>query len=140
MSYHYSYEEHHDYIYLTENLELERQEGHRILTVFLYLNNVEAGGGTAFTHLDITVMPEVGKLLLWPSVLDGSPKEIDWRTEHEAEIVLKGQKYGANLWFHTKPYQLAYKDQVCQDDDEEDDDDDETENDDDIILDTVKED
>jgi hypothetical protein len=112
----HSYEAHHDYIFLDDSPEDEQQEGHRILTAFLYLNEVEAGGGTTFTDLNITVIPELGKLLLWPSVLDDEPKEIDWRTEHEAEAVSSGRKYGANLWFHTKPYQLAYSDEVCKDD------------------------
>lgn len=32
--------------------------GHRILTFFLYLNDVEEGGETRFTHLDISVKPK----------------------------------------------------------------------------------
>lgn len=34
----------------------ERQQGVRTLTVFLYLNDVEEGGGTEFPTLGITVM------------------------------------------------------------------------------------
>jgi prolyl 4-hydroxylase len=43
------YGQHHDYI----PFHLERREGPRILTVFLYLNNVPAGGGTRFPLLDL---------------------------------------------------------------------------------------
>lgn len=44
----------------------ERSQGVRILTVFLYLNDVEEGGGTRFTDLDITVAPKTGRVLIWP--------------------------------------------------------------------------
>eukprot|EP00542_Grammatophora_oceanica_P002539 CAMPEP_0194069488 /NCGR_PEP_ID=MMETSP0009_2-20130614/87666_1 /TAXON_ID=210454 /ORGANISM="Grammatophora oceanica, Strain CCMP 410" /LENGTH=421 /DNA_ID=CAMNT_0038722679 /DNA_START=46 /DNA_END=1311 /DNA_ORIENTATION=- len=61
------YRTHHDYI----AHHLNRQEGARIITVFLYLNDVEAGGGTEFPLLDkLTVMPKKGKALIWPSVLN----------------------------------------------------------------------
>ena len=43
------YEPHHDYI----PLHRERFPGVRILTVFLYLNNVEEGGGTDFPRLGL---------------------------------------------------------------------------------------
>jgi hypothetical protein len=73
-----------------------RQQGVRILTVYLYLNDVEAGGGTNFDQLDITVMPKRGRALLWPSVLDRAPSDKDGRTTHQALPVEAGVKYGAN--------------------------------------------
>lgn len=53
------------------------------MTVYLYLNDVEAGGGTKFNGLNITVMPKRGRALFWPSVLNDSPNEKDSRTNHE---------------------------------------------------------
>jgi prolyl 4-hydroxylase len=85
---------HHDYI--AHNID--RQQGVRILTVFLYLNDVEAGGGTHFNRLNITVMPKQGRALLWPSVLNHRPHDKDPRTFHEALPVEAGVKYGANAW------------------------------------------
>jgi prolyl 4-hydroxylase len=88
------YERHHDYI----PFHRDRAQGVRILTVFLYLNDVEDGGGTHFSDLDVTVQPKAGRALLWPSVRDDDPDRIDHRTYHEALPVGKGIKYGANAW------------------------------------------
>jgi prolyl 4-hydroxylase len=94
------YKQHHDYIHF----QVDRQTGVRILTVFLYLNDVEAGGGTNFPFLNITVMPKKGRALLWPSVLDTDPNAKDHRTDHQALPVEKGIKYGANAWLHQRDF------------------------------------
>ena len=98
------YQQHHDYI----PHHLERSEGVRILTVFLYLNDVTAGGGTNFPLLDITVMPKRGRALIWPSVLNDAPNGPDHRTEHQALPVEEGVKYGANAWLHQKNFKEAF--------------------------------
>jgi hypothetical protein len=108
-----SYKRHHDF--LQYHQEEAQQYGDRILTVFLYLNDVEEGGATSFPELNLTVVPKAGRALIWPNVLDSSPAEIDWDTEHVAKKVIKGEKYGANVWFHLKPFRLAYtRYQCCQ--------------------------
>jgi prolyl 4-hydroxylase len=105
------YNSHHDYI----GLDRKRPQGVRILTVFLYLNDVEEGGGTNFPKLKnkdvedddrkgITVLPKVGRAVIWPSVLDVDPHRKDHRTEHQALPVIKGIKYGANAWVHQKDF------------------------------------
>ena len=94
------YQTHHDYIHF----QVDRQTGVRLLTVFLYLNDVEAGGGTDFPRLGITVMPKKGRALVWPSVLDVDPNQKDIRTEHQALPVEKGIKYGANAWLHQRDF------------------------------------
>ena len=83
--------------------------GVRILTLFIYLNDVEEGGGTHFPLLGITVEPKMGNALLWPSVLDQSPESKDGRTDHEALPVLKGLKYGANAWIHSRNFKKAFE-------------------------------
>jgi prolyl 4-hydroxylase len=91
------YKVHHDYI----GAEQGSAQGVRILTVFLYLSDVEEGGGTNFPYLDnLTVQPKRGRALLWPSVLDDDPHAYDDRTFHQALPVLAGLKYGANALFH----------------------------------------
>lgn len=98
------YRRHHDYI----PFHNFRSQGVRILTVFVYLNDVTEGGGTRFTDLDITVEPRQGRALLWPSVLNDSPSAIDKRTHHEALPVIKGEKYGANGWYHERDFKTPY--------------------------------
>ena len=100
------YKVHHDYIEAHAPLP----SGPRILTMFLYLNDVEEGGGTRFPELapnakPLTVDPKKGKALLWPSVLDDDPKEMDEWTMHEALPVVKGKKYAANAWLHLRDEQ-----------------------------------
>eukprot|EP00980_Cylindrotheca_fusiformis_P010140 scaffold2253_cov119-Cylindrotheca_fusiformis.AAC.15 len=103
------YKVHHDYIDFHKN----RQQGVRILTVYLYLNDVEEGGGTNFNKLNITVMPRRGRALLWPSVLNSDPNAQDYRTTHQALPVEKGVKYGANAWFHMNDFKTPNREH-CQ--------------------------
>jgi len=94
------YQTHHDYI----EHHLERQHGVRTLTVFLYLSDVEEGGGTEFPNYDLVVTPKRGKAVIWPSVLNEDPNEKDGRTEHGALPVIKGIKYAANAWVHQRDF------------------------------------
>lgn len=96
-----SYVIHHDYV----AHHITKQGGVRILTVFLYLNDVAAGGGTNFDQYDITVTPKRGRVLLWPSVLDDTPDIKDDRTTHQALPVENGIKFAANAWFHMRDFQ-----------------------------------
>jgi len=99
---HYDY--HHDYI----DIDKWRRVGVRILTVYFYLNDVEAGGETAFPELDLAVTPKKGRAVLWPSVDNDNPHERDWRTAHQALPVQKGIKYGANYWFHQRQFRVDF--------------------------------
>lgn len=65
------------------------------------------GGGTRFPLLDITVQPKKGNAVLWPSVVDEDIEKKDFRTDHEALPVVKGIKFGANAWIHTRNYREA---------------------------------
>ena len=94
--------DHHDYILHNR----DRQQGVRILTAYFYLNDVQKGGGTKFTDLDITVMPKRGRVLFWPSVLNDKPHEKDGRTNHQALPVEAGVKFGANGWFHQYDFKV----------------------------------
>jgi prolyl 4-hydroxylase len=95
------YKTHNDYI----PHERGRIQGVRILTFFLYLNDVEEGGGTNFPELNLTVQPKRGRAVIWPSVLDAYPHQADPRTNHQALPVIRGLKYGANAWLHQRDIQ-----------------------------------
>eukprot|EP00978_Attheya_sp_CCMP212_P015037 scaffold38670_cov50-Attheya_sp.AAC.3 len=90
------YDQHHDYI----DSDDEHPVGHRMLTFFLYLSDVEEGGETYFNKLKVKSPPRKGKALLWPSVLNSDPSAKDHRTDHQALPVIKGKKYAANAWLH----------------------------------------
>lgn len=94
------YQRHSDYI----PHHTGRQCGVRTLTFYIYLNDVEEGGGTAFPAVQKTVMPKRGRAVLWPSVLDENPNQVDPRTEHTALKVEQGVKYGANAWIHMRDF------------------------------------
>uniref|UniRef100_A0A7S2P0I7 Procollagen-proline 4-dioxygenase n=1 Tax=Leptocylindrus danicus TaxID=163516 RepID=A0A7S2P0I7_9STRA len=99
------YAQHHDYIGHHDSLPC----GPRVLTFFLYLSDVEEGGGTRFNKLNIDVVPKKGRALLWPSVINDQPNRPDYRTHHEALPVIKGTKFAANAWLHLRNYQKAHR-------------------------------
>jgi len=100
------YREHHD-----QNARPRAPWGPRLFTFFLYLSDVEEGGGTRFRYLNITVEPKRGRALVWPSVFDDDPDctrnfgRADQRTTHEALPVTAGRKYAANMWLHQYDFQ-----------------------------------
>mmetsp|Transcript_13844 Transcript_13844/g.26874 ORF Transcript_13844/g.26874 Transcript_13844/m.26874 type:complete len:320 (+) Transcript_13844:24-983(+) len=79
--------------------------GHRVITVFMYLNTIERGGETSFPRVNIKVKPVRGRAVIWTNVLDSNPDERDMRTIHEAlpndseEI-----KIAANFWLYQYDY------------------------------------
>ena len=95
------YHQHHDY----SDTMTGTVQGHRILTFFMYLNDVEEGGGTKFQDLNFTAQPKRGSALIWPSVTDEGVDILDEWTYHEALPVEKGIKFGANAWIHQRDYQ-----------------------------------
>ncbi|CAB9526682.1 Probable prolyl 4-hydroxylase [Seminavis robusta] len=95
-----SYRTLHDYI----PHQKDRQCGPRILTFFMYLSDVEKGGGTNFPQLDIIVEPKKGRALLWPSVYDSDPFRSDSRFYHQAQAVEEGANYAVYGWIHMYDY------------------------------------
>ena len=98
------YREHHDFI----PSHMEFPFGPRLLTMFVYLSDVDEGGGTKFNKLNITVMPRVGRAVLWPSVRNDRLDSPDYRTMHEAMPVLAGTKYAANAWLHRYDFRTPH--------------------------------
>ena len=47
----------------------------RIYTFFMYLSDVDEGGGTRFADLNITVPAVKGTAVVWPSVTSADPSK-----------------------------------------------------------------
>jgi len=76
--------------------------GQRTWTFMIYLNEVEAGGGTRFMTLRKIVQPETGKLLGWNNRRpDGRPNP---NTLHHGMKVRKGLKYVITKWYREMPW------------------------------------
>lgn len=76
--------------------------GQRTWTFMVYLNEVEAGGGTRFGIARKIVQPETGKLLAWNNRRpDGRPNPA---TLHHGMKVRKGVKYVITKWYREKPW------------------------------------
>ncbi len=76
--------------------------GQRTWTFMIYLNRVEAGGGTRFSVPKKIIQPEPGKLLAWDNRRpDGRPNP---NTLHHGMKVRKGVKYVITKWYREKPW------------------------------------
>ena len=64
---------------------------HRLFAFMTYLNDVEDGGETKFSHYDISIKPEIGKTIIWPA---------EWTHAHTGEILNSGKKYIITGWLH----------------------------------------
>jgi prolyl 4-hydroxylase len=77
--------------------------GNRTWTFMIYLNAVEAGGGTRFKLIGKTFQPEAGKLLCWNNRHDdGTP---NGATLHHGMKVRKGVKYIITKWYREREWQ-----------------------------------
>ena len=93
---------HPDFFYVDQPYwtEADAQGGQRTWTAMVYLNDVTAGGETAFPHLGLAVSPRAGRLLAWNNMNpDGSPNS--W-TIHAGTPVTAGTKYIVTKWFRER--------------------------------------
>ena len=88
-------------------------QGVRVYTFFVYLSDVEEGGGTKFNDLGLVVRPKLGRAILWPSVQAKDLLTGERRTHHEALPVEKGIKYAANLWIHLYDFKTPSRAGIC---------------------------
>ena len=68
---------------------------HRLFAWMIYLNDVEDGGATNFSHYGMKIKPEIGKILIWPA---------EWTHAHSGEVVKNGVKYIITGWMNF-PYE-----------------------------------
>tara|TARA_B110000027_G_C16101897_1_gene293498 strand:+ start:1038 stop:1655 length:618 start_codon:yes stop_codon:yes gene_type:complete len=64
---------------------------HRVFAWMTYLNDVNDGGETEFTHYGIKIKPEIGKTLIWPA---------EWTHAHRGNVVKSGKKYIITGWMN----------------------------------------
>ena len=56
-----------------------------------YLNDVNDGGATYFSHYDLEVKPIKGLTLIWPA---------EWTHAHRGNVLKTGLKYIITGWLH----------------------------------------
>ena len=71
----------------TERLSLDNL--HRIFAFMTYLNDVQEGGSTFFSHYDLDIQPQKGLTLIWPA---------EWTHAHKGNILNSGKKYIITGW------------------------------------------
>ena len=62
---------------------------HRIFAWMTYLNDVNDGGTTSFSHYDLEIQPRKGLTLIWPA---------EWTHAHKGNILHSGSKYIITGW------------------------------------------
>lgn len=95
--------------YSEKTLRCMKYGGARIKTALVYLNEVESGGSTHMTKLNIEIKPLKGRLLIFENTYKGT-NERHPLSEHAGMPVLKGEKYAFNLWFRECSFKRLYSD------------------------------
>jgi len=80
--------------------------GNRALTALIYLNEVDAGGGTGFPKLGIEVEAQPGRMVLFHNLYEGR-SERHRSSLHGGLPVVAGEKWACNLWFRERRYQTG---------------------------------
>ena len=62
---------------------------HRLLAFMTYLNDVEDGGSTHFSHYNLDIKPKKGLTIIWPA---------EWTHAHKGNMVNSGSKYIITGW------------------------------------------
>jgi len=92
-----------------KTLRCMKYGGARLKTALCYLNDVESGGGTKMTKLDITVDAKKGKLLIFQNTISDDNHDRHPLSEHAGLPVEAGEKYAFNLWFKECRRHLLYQ-------------------------------
>ena len=62
---------------------------HRVLAWMTYLNDVDQGGETYFSHYGISIKPKKGLTIIWPA---------EWTHAHRGNVLLGESKYMLTGW------------------------------------------
>ena len=86
--------------------------GNRVLTVLLYLNDVEYGGWTQFPHLMANIVPTAGFGILFRNT-DAQNRQLR-ESLHAGLPVTNGEKWIASIWIRENPYIMPSADRADQ--------------------------
>ena len=78
-----------------------------MVTALVYLNDVEKGGHTKFTKMDLSVEAKKGRILVFHNCEKGT-NIVHNLSEHAGTPVLAGEKYAFNLWFRQQDRKIDY--------------------------------
>lgn len=97
------YKPHHDFWHKDTDYYEEQMSrgGQRAWSVLIYLNEVEAGGGTRFPRLRLEVRPKTGLGLAWRNLRNGEPNQ---DSLHAGLPVEQGEKWVAVTWVREQPF------------------------------------
>lgn len=85
-----------------EFFNLHHDGGSRTQTLFVYLNDVEGGGGeTRFPSLGLQIPPIKRSAVLWPNCFPDGSKDL--RMMHQGVAPTSGIKYGMNIFIAKNP-------------------------------------
>lgn len=97
------YRPHFDYFTQTEGGHKHiATGGQRIITVIMYLNDVNAGGATIFPNINLNIYPKKGAALYFSYF--NSQGQIDPDTLHGGAPVVEGEKWIATKWIRQREY------------------------------------
>lgn len=104
------YKPHHDAWKVGTDRHAQRTEngGQRLVTALMYLNEVEAGGGTGFPKLKLEVEPIPGRMVIFHNAT-GRNNDVHKKSLHGGMPVHSGEKWACNLWFRERPYKRPTK-------------------------------
>ena len=90
---------HTDYFHVNEEYNKQHigVRGQRTWTFMIYLNNVEEGGTTKFTKIDLEIKPVKGMAIIWNNVLSDYTGNL--YSLHCGMPVIKGEKNIITKWF-----------------------------------------
>jgi len=91
---------HSDFFKSFEALQACEENGNRIATIIIYLNDNFEGGATDFPLLNVWVEPEEGKFLFFD--YSNPDLKIKSSTAHHGRLVTKGEKWIAALWIRER--------------------------------------
>ena len=86
--------------------------GNRLLTVLLYLNDVEYGGWTQFPHIMANIVPNAGSGILFRNT-DAQNRQLR-ESLHAGLPVTNGEKWIACIWIRENAYITPSADRVDQ--------------------------